>query len=163
MGLVYRVRLTLTSDVTYAIDAVGMWAYVTPSISRSSRELTRPSRTTEFTTVMLASAFPTMPRLLQWIRDRNKSPSQLQAHQRPSRPSYPEHSTRSDVEAGGPWDGSGSRTAILSDNYIRLEEQSREVGQNSQSPLQREPLAYPFNSRAQDTQGIMKTIRVETN
>lgn len=28
--LVYSVRLTLTSDVTYAVDPVGMWGYAEP-------------------------------------------------------------------------------------------------------------------------------------
>ena len=139
--------------------------------SRRRQKLTYTSRTAEFTTVILASAFPTMPRLLQWLRERNNPASRSQSDQRPPKPSYPEHSTRSDVEAGGPWDGSGSMAAILTGNYIRLEEQPRADGLAPDLGLQRDksegidlaPLTYPLNPQAQDNKGVRKTVRGETH
>lgn len=93
-----------------------------------------------------------MPRLFQWLRDRPR------AYQQPSKPSYVEHGTRFDVEAGARWDGSGSTAAIFTNHYIRLEERVRTDGQDPDSQLQRDrpdgtgpaALTYPFDPRVQD-------------
>lgn len=135
------------------------------------QKLMHVCRTAEFTTVILASAFPTMPRLLQWLRNKNNPASQSRSYQQRPKPSYLEPSTRSNVEAGGPWDGSGSTAAILTDDYIRLEEQPRVDGLDPDFELQRDrsegadpvPLPCPFNPQAQNNKGVRKTVRVETS
>ncbi|KAF3764060.1 hypothetical protein M406DRAFT_356413 [Cryphonectria parasitica EP155] len=48
--LVYSIQLTQTADETWAIDPVGIWAFV------------------EFTTVILSGCFPILPRFIQFIR-----------------------------------------------------------------------------------------------
>ena len=112
-----------------------------------------------------------MPRLLQWLRDKNNTALQSHSYQQKSKPSHREHSTRSDVEAGAPWDGSSSTAAIFADNYIRLEEQSRIDGTDSDFELQRDqpevadsaPLTHPFDPPAQDTRGVSMIVRMETS
>ena len=42
----------------------------------------------EITTVILAGALPTIPRLIQWLRGQNDSSPSAETYQRPSKPSY---------------------------------------------------------------------------
>lgn len=60
----------------------------------------------EFTTVILAGAIPTIPRLIQWLRGHKDSPPYVQAYQKPSKPSYVTISNGlADVEAEYPGRG----------------------------------------------------------
>ena len=111
-----------------------------------------------------------MPRLLQWLRDKNSSASsQSHSYQQHPKPLYLEHSTQSDVEAGGPWTRSGSTAAILADNYIRLEEQSRVDGLRPYFEIQRDrsegpapaTLTYPLIPQTQNDKSVRKTVRAE--
>ena len=75
------------------------------------------------------------------------------------------------MEAGALRNGSGSTAAISTDNYIRLEEQTRVVRPDSDFQLQRDqpeeagpaPSTYPCNPRVQDNNGIRKIIRMEAS
>lgn len=102
--LVYSVRLTLAEDSTWAVNAVVMWAFA------------------EFTTVILAGAFPVMPRLIQWLHGHKDSPAYVQPYQKASKPSYVTTSNCfTDAEAGNPGRGFSLVTAIPN-SYIPLEE-----------------------------------------
>ena len=129
------------------------------------------SRIAEITTVILASAFPTIPRLLQWLQGKDGSISRSHSsYRQPSRPLNLGHSTGSNIEAGTPWDGSGSTPAIPTDNYIRLEEQASVETPASVCQLERDraqkpgpvSCAHPFDPRLQDDTGVKKTVRIET-
>lgn len=112
-----------------------------------------------------------MPRLLQWLRDKNSSASRSHSYQLRTKPSYVEHSARSDVDFGGPWNRSGSTAAILTDNYVRLEERSRVDGQDVDFELQRDKsggpdlatLTNPFEIQTRNNKGVGKNVRVETS
>lgn len=85
----------------------------------------------EFTTVILAGAFPTMPRLIQWLREHNNSVPYKQPHQKPSKPSY----IIADVEAAH----LGKRTNLVGatrESYILLEEDVGLVRWESRSEIQ---------------------------
>jgi len=129
------------------------------------------ARTAEFTTVILTSAFPTMPRLLQWLRSRNDAASQPRSYQQPSKPMYLDYNTRSNAEAGASWNGSGSKAAMFSDNYILLEERARADGEDPAFQSRRDrpegagpaPLVYSSDPRVQDNHSVRKTVRMETS
>ena len=80
-------------------------------------------RIAEFTTVILACTFPTMPRLIQWISGRNDAASNTQPYQRPMKPSNAGESNGSNLKASLPLNELGSATAVLSDGFMQLEEQ----------------------------------------
>ncbi|KAF6236025.1 hypothetical protein HO173_005653 [Letharia columbiana] len=108
--LVYSVHLTLATDRTRAMEPVFMWAFA------------------EFTTVILAGAIPTTPRLIQWLRGHKDSPPYVQAYQKPSKPSYVTISNGlADVEAEYPGRGMNIVKATRK-SYIPLE---KDVGRMS--------------------------------
>lgn len=67
--LVYSVHLTEAIDKTWASEAVCMWAFA------------------EFTAVIIAGAFPTLPRLIEWLRGHKDTPDYVQPDQKLSKPS----------------------------------------------------------------------------
>ena len=137
----------------------------------NERQLTNTSRIAEFTTVILASAFPTMPRFLQWIRAKKHPASHFRSHHKSPRLLHDVTGTRYDMEAGASsWNGPNSTTVIFTDNYVRLEEQNRANRSNSGLNFQgdtesAEPtsLTYPSDARCQDDKGVRKTVRMETS
>lgn len=94
----------------------------------------------EFTTVILAGAFPTMPRLTQWLREHNDSVPYKQSHQNPSKPSYVTTTgALADAEAAY----LGKRTNLAGptrESYISLEEDVGLVRSESESEMQQEQL-----------------------
>ena len=102
--LVYSVHLTQVIDKSWASEAVCMWAFA------------------EFTTVILAGAFPTIPRLIQWLCERGGSPSCVQPCQKSSKPTYITFSNDlADLEDGHP--GTGMQLAMSTPkSYIPFEE-----------------------------------------
>lgn len=151
--LVYSVRLHLSKDPTWAIDPVCMWGFA------------------EFTTVILAGAFPTIPRLIQWLREHRDSPSYVQPLQKPAKPSHVTISNGlADVEAGAAWRGTSSVTARR-DSYIVLEEGAGWTGQGSKAEGREDlfvkgPYVPPKSGSETNKglgDGVFKTVRIETS
>ena len=85
----------------------------------------------EFTTVILAGAFPTIPRLIQWLREHNRSPPYLQLSQKPSKPSYLAiGNDLADVEAAHRVRRMEMETRK---NYIALKEDMEQVAQGCET------------------------------
>ena len=123
--LVYSVRLTQAIDKTW----VCMWAFA------------------EFTTVIIAGAFPTLPRLIQWLRGHKDSSTYVQPDQKPSKPSCV--NGLADVEAGH----RGRKLNLVAatrNSYILLEENLERKGQGYTSETQQEPLGKSLSALSQD-------------
>lgn len=96
--------MTLANDMSWAIDPVLMWGFA------------------EFTTIILAGAFPTIPRLIQWLRERKDSPIYVQPYQKSSKPTYITFSNdMADLEDGDPGRSMQLATSTRK-SYIPLEE-----------------------------------------
>ncbi|KUI57687.1 hypothetical protein VP1G_05001 [Cytospora mali] len=93
--LVYSVRLTQTTDRTWAIDPVGIWAFV------------------EFTTVILSGCFPILPRFLQFVRYGRAGPP---VSNNSSRTYTMDKSFRSKKKRSIPMDSLASRRDDFDDN-----------------------------------------------
>jgi len=136
LRLVYSIRLTHTTDTTWAIDPVCMWAFA------------------EFTTVIVAGAVPTLPRLIQFLSKRRSSvPSSY--NYKNSRNSY-QHGRgikASDYMVSTHKDGSRAEMGVSAGaavESVSLDEQ----------PLMRLPQA----ARRVDRDGrVLKTVKVETS
>lgn len=119
--LVYSVRLTRAVDKTWASEAVCMWAVG------------------EFTTVIIAGAFPTIPRLIQWLRGhKDSTPAHVQPYRKASKPScVTVGNGLADVEAGHPGRGLSSVTTAWN-SYTVLGEDLGRVGQGRESETPRD-------------------------
>ena len=134
--LIYTIRLTKTTDSSYVIGQVAMWAIA------------------EFSTVSLAGTFPTLPRLIQWFMGHKNHPNSY-----PQPHSYPSRTNRSDIEAGTPWRGhKGTETT---DSYIPLDD--KVVPSNWRTgPEERhvdDGLAFAPSAQRNE---VLKTVRIET-
>lgn len=99
----------------WAVDAVLMWGFA------------------ELTTVILAGTFPTIPRLIQWLRGQKDSPSYVQPYQKSSKPSYVTFGNDlADMEAGRPERELNFVTTTRT-SYRLLEEDLERVGQRCKS------------------------------
>lgn len=152
MRLVYSVHLALTKG-TNGIDSVLMWAFA------------------EITTVILAGAFPTIPRLMQWLRGHTDSPSYVQPRQKTLKPSYVTISNgMADVEAGAAWRGTSLVTAKR-DSSIPLEQAAGWTGQGSNAKGKPDffgkglsvPPKCGWEAREGLGEGVFKTVRIETS
>ena len=112
----------------------------------------------EFTTVILAGAIPTLPRLIQWRQDRlsqsiyNKSRGQY--HQKPLKRSYFTQSDGSHAEMGIP----GPRKYIPVED---VEEYKLEAGPliRSTARVDRDEL----RQHGEDDKSVLKTVKMETS
>lgn len=103
--LVYSVRMTRTHDTTWVVDAVLMWGFA------------------EFTTVILAGALPTIPRLIQWLRERKGSPPYAQSYQNSPKPAHTIFGDDlAELEVVKPGRGMQFATTTTRKSYIPLEE-----------------------------------------
>lgn len=81
----------------------------------------------EFTTVILAGALPTIPRLIQWLREPEGSLSHVQSYQSFPRPAHIVfNDDLADSEAGNPGRGMHFATTTRK-SYIALEEDLGQV------------------------------------
>ena len=127
-------------------------------------------RIAEVTTVILAGASPTIPKLLQWFRGRTDRINSRTAYKIPTS-SYFKRSHRSDAESGQAWDGSDTTTTNLAKSYIPLADRTRsrdrdsakeQIPSNStdhfSAPLDRAHESSDSGGHGQ----ILKTVRIET-
>ena len=104
----------------------------------------------EITTVILAGAFPTIPRLIEWLRGHKDTPNYVQPDQKLSKPSYVTISNDlADVEAGHRrrelnW------VAATRNSYILLEEDLERKEQGYKPETQQEPLGKSLSALSQD-------------
>ncbi|KAL8724624.1 MAG: hypothetical protein Q9181_006745 [Wetmoreana brouardii] len=135
--LVYSIHLIHAADATWAINPVCMWAFA------------------EYTTVVLAGAIPTLPRLIQSFSQR-QSPSSYK-HNRNSNGPY-EHQRRlkaSDYLSFTQRDGSSAEMGVISGGVGA----GRKYVPLGEHPQLRVPQA---TTRVVREERILKSIRIET-
>ena len=115
----------------------------------------------------MACAFPTVPKMLQWFRERTKYGAHSQSQSQSQNTSYPPPTNRSYAKVGPPWTPATSSTVAFADEYIALEEPvpthpSRLLAGFQPIYESRTPRTSMHHASSKEDNMVRKTVRMET-